>query len=175
MKSREGAKFWLRPSRLRLPAAISAAPIAPLRRATAQRKQGYCRFGTIFPSAGYAEENFSQIGDFKIWFTQPRSRCGRARRQLCRSRRWACADDLRGSRGTRECGAVHGMRLQGRCTVIQTYRTPHMRNSLAERGVHCSFAYSALACFRMGMSGSAQKRGLVLLRQNPVLALLRCR
>ncbi len=25
-------------------------------------------------------------------------------------------------------------------------------------GLHCSFAYSALACFRMGMSGSASFR-----------------
>jgi hypothetical protein len=30
-----------------------------LRTATAKRKQGYCRFGKIFPSAGYAEENCS--------------------------------------------------------------------------------------------------------------------
>jgi hypothetical protein len=52
--------------------------------------------------------------------------------------------------------------LQGRCTVIQTYCTPHMRNSLAERGVHCSLAYSVLACFRMGMSGSAFRRSASL-------------
>jgi hypothetical protein len=25
----------------------------------------------------------------------------------------------------RECGTVHGMRLQGRCAAIQTYRAPH--------------------------------------------------
>src|SRR6267154_447551 len=35
---------------------------------------------------------------------------------------------------------------------------PHVdgraRTNYAERSVHCSFAYSALACFRMGMSGS---------------------
>jgi hypothetical protein len=46
-----------------------------------------------------------------------------------------------------DCGAV---------CLIQTYCASHMRNSLAERSVHCSFAYSALACFTMGMSGSAQ-------------------
>jgi hypothetical protein len=50
------------------------------------------------------------------------------------------------------------------------------RTNYSERSVHCIFAYSALASFRMGMSGSAQlKCGLVSLRQNPVLALLRCR
>ena len=30
-----------------------------------------------------------------------------------------------------------------------------MRSGLSMHGLHCSFAYSALASFRMGMSGSA--------------------
>src|SRR5439155_25661409 len=36
-------------------------------------------------------------------------RRGRACRELCCSRRWPCADDLRGTRESCECIRVHGM------------------------------------------------------------------
>ena len=82
-----------------------------------------------------------QIGDFETWFTQlPRSRRGRARRQLCRSRRWACADELRGSGNPRmrHCSrnAIAGAVCRNpRRTALHTHEK-------LSRGEQCSFAAS---------------------------------
>jgi len=82
-----------------------------------------------------------QIGDFETWFTQlPRSRRGRARRQLCRSRRWACADELLGSGNPRmrHCSrnAIAGAVCRNpRRTALHTHEK-------LSRGEQCSFAAS---------------------------------
>jgi hypothetical protein len=76
-------------------------------------------------------------------------RRGRASREFRCTRGWSCANDLRRSRRTRKRIRVHrmpsgeswgGVTETTGCILFVSY---------------CNLAYSAFACFRMGMSGSA--------------------